>query len=79
MLWTNTVAMTTDLPNPDYFILHPFSFQGSYALSISEVDQDPLPPVNSTIPEPETYGMLITGLGLIGFMARRRKQNARIY
>jgi len=27
----------------------------------------------SAVPEPETYGMLLAGLGLIGFMARRRK------
>lgn len=27
----------------------------------------------STVPEPETYGMLLTGLGLMGFMSRRRK------
>jgi hypothetical protein len=26
------------------------------------------------IPEPETYAMLLTGLGLVGFIARRRKQ-----
>ena len=26
------------------------------------------------IPEPETYAMMIAGLGLVGFMARRRKQ-----
>ena len=26
------------------------------------------------VPEPETYAMLIAGLGLVGFMARRRKQ-----
>jgi hypothetical protein len=25
------------------------------------------------VPEPETYAMLITGLGLIGFSARRRR------
>jgi hypothetical protein len=27
----------------------------------------------STIPEPETYAMLLAGLGLVGFIARRRK------
>ncbi|WP_374049964.1 FxDxF family PEP-CTERM protein [Nitrosomonas sp. sh817] len=25
------------------------------------------------VPEPETYAMLLAGLGLVGFMARRRK------
>lgn len=29
----------------------------------------------SAVPEPETYGMLLAGLGLIGFTARRRKRN----
>lgn len=30
----------------------------------------------SVVPEPETYAMLLAGLGLLGFMARRRKENA---
>jgi hypothetical protein len=28
------------------------------------------------IPEPETYAMLLARLGLLGFVARRRKQKA---
>ncbi|MDE2365958.1 MAG: PEP-CTERM sorting domain-containing protein, partial [Betaproteobacteria bacterium] len=27
------------------------------------------------IPEPEAYAMMMAGLGLIGFMARRRKKH----
>ena len=30
--------------------------------------------VISSVPEPEAYGMLLAGLGLLGFIARRRKQ-----
>jgi hypothetical protein len=32
--------------------------------------------VASPVPEPETYAMLLAGLGLMGFTARRRKNNA---
>ena len=27
------------------------------------------------VPEPETYGMMLAGLGVLGFLARRRKQS----
>jgi hypothetical protein len=28
----------------------------------------------SAVPEPETYAMLVAGLGMLGFMGRRRQQ-----
>jgi hypothetical protein len=30
--------------------------------------------ITSAVPEPETYAMLLAGLGLMGGIARRRKQ-----
>jgi len=33
-------------------------------------------PVTSPVPEPETYAMLLAGLGLLGFTAKRKKQSA---
>ncbi|MEI7763293.1 MAG: FxDxF family PEP-CTERM protein [Comamonadaceae bacterium] len=30
----------------------------------------------TAVPEPETYAMMLSGLGLMGFIARRRKQSA---
>jgi len=46
-------------------------FGGSYAgvLNIASPEVSNITPV----PEPETYAMLLAGLGLMGFMARRRK------
>jgi len=32
--------------------------------------------VINAVPEPETYAMLLAGLGLVGFSVRRRQQNA---
>lgn len=31
----------------------------------------------AAVPEPETYAMLLAGLGLVGFMSRRRKTNEK--
>lgn len=45
-------------------------FKASYGGSLSFV---------ASVPEPETYGMLALGLGLIGFAARRRQNNVKFF
>jgi len=32
--------------------------------------------IGGVVPEPETYAMLLAGLGLLGFVARRKKHKA---
>ena len=48
-----------------------FSLAGSYIGLRDLTIQTPNP-----IPEPETYAMMLAGLGLLGFAARRRKQKS---
>ena len=47
----------------------PWEFGGFVNVSLR-----PLPP--APVPEPDTYAMLLAGLGILGFMARHRKQQA---
>ena len=51
-----------------------FSFRNTYSSSAGHYVIYLLADVNP-IPEPETYAMLLAGLGLMGFVARRRKQS----
>lgn len=56
-------------------VAHSIDFGGTASLTgydnITFGSDTPTPPV----PEPETYAMLLIGLGLLGFAARHRKQN----
>jgi hypothetical protein len=54
------------------FHYHPAPYASDWIL-LSEVQFFSAAPA---IPEPESYAMLLAGLGLLGFVARRRKQKA---
>jgi hypothetical protein len=51
-----------------YYIPQSVHHQGDFALTLSGAT---LPQV-SGVPEPETYALMLAGLGLVGFAARRR-------
>ena len=57
----------------DVYSLSGCSANGLANTSRGQVTQFDVTPV----PEPETYAMMLAGLGLLGFVARRRKQSAR--
>ena len=67
-------------PSPFSFVANGLSFTGNDLVVtiqrnnswvfLSEVEFNAAP-----IPEPETYAMLLAGLGFLGFVARRRQQN----
>jgi hypothetical protein len=43
---------------------------------IVDVPGDGLPPPVAEVPEPETYAMMLAGLGMLGFVGRRRRHAA---
>jgi hypothetical protein len=52
------------------------STQYSFNLYTNGSKQDYLVASVTAVPEPETYAMMLAGLGLLGFTARRRTQAA---
>lgn len=54
-----------------------YKFQFGASGSSMSLDQLALATVEvATVPEPETYGMMLAGLGLMGFVARRRSKQS---
>lgn len=48
-------------------------FESSFASANGDIGNPGYTSYAAAIPEPETYALLLAGLGLLGFMARRRK------
>lgn len=67
---SSTGFLGFDLSTIGNITLDQVSFTGVYSLTAIQ------PPVAVPVPEPETYAMLLAGLGLLSFTARRRKQSA---
>jgi len=69
-------------PSGDTFIFSPMSLvAGNYTLQVVGTITGTtgasfggtISAAVAAVPEPETYGMMLAGLGLVGFMSRRRK------
>jgi len=72
---------------PDQVDTQPYPYTGFYSLNFSGiskvtltgsqgdwvvVDNITTDNITTAVPEPETYAMMLAGLGLMGFIARRR-------
>jgi hypothetical protein len=67
------VGSADDKPTPADWNAWTESIHAQTGWRQGETDRYKLTVVASQVPEPQTYAMLLVGLGLIGFMARRRK------
>jgi hypothetical protein len=66
-----TMSFSVLQPNPFFYFDEPAMFLHVQGFQVGEGSGKYIP--TSPIPEPETYAMLLAGLGLMGFVARRRK------
>ena len=77
----NNNAFTASATQPGVFTLEPvYLGAGPLTLTVSGIVSSGGGSYGGNInvlavPEPETYAMMLGGLGLLGFMARRRKKN----
>jgi hypothetical protein len=69
--WTLSTISLAGLPSTDQILFH-----ASWTGASDGAESFFLIPTAAPIPEPETYAMLLAGLGLLGFMARRRSRTA---
>jgi hypothetical protein len=65
--WLNSLANATSKYNAEFLMVLNHGAPGTWGA------QDVVYFVPSPVPEPQTYAMLLAGLGLVGLIARRRK------
>ena len=74
--WLNNLASATSSYNAQFLMLQPHQYQGTPGTGSQDVVY--FTPA-SAVPEPQTYAMLIVGLGLVGFLATcRNNQNNKM-
>jgi PEP-CTERM motif len=66
----NTYASANNKPSPTDGVIDVTAY------ALKSLNPTPSNWVTSPVPEPSTYAMLLAGLGLIGFIAYRRKYNS---
>ena len=74
----DTLSFSAAAITDAYFTVQYSSEYATYGLFDNFNFSDGNGGVISPVPEPETYAMLLAGLGLIGFMAYRRKSDPSI-
>ena len=81
VVWDGVTLGTVNAPSPlthySYNVTatghDTLTFLGQNNPSYNRLSNVSLLATVGAVPEPETYGMLLAGLGMVGFMARRRK------